>query len=87
MAAQASSFFIHPFYLNTVSQATGGNLQLTLQLLCVTYGTPCRDIGHKVLPTQPLPREAEEFPRGDKYLKHVPLSIYLAYFPLKGVTW
>ena len=39
---------------------------------CVTYRTPSHGIGHQVLPTQPLPREAEDFPRGDKYFKHVP---------------
>ena len=30
---------------------------------CVTYRTPCHAIGHQVLPSQPLPREAEDFPR------------------------
>ena len=39
---------------------------------CVTYRTPCHAIGHQVLHTQPLPREAEDFPRADKYFKHVP---------------
>ena len=39
---------------------------------CMTYRTPCHSIGHQVLPAQPLPREAEDFPRGDKYIKHVP---------------
>ena len=34
---------------------------------CVTYRTPCHAIGHQVLPTQPIPKEAEDFPRGDKY--------------------
>ena len=53
---------------------------------CVTYRTPCHVIGHQVLPTQPLlPREAEDFPRGDKYFKHVPLLTYLIYFSPKGV--
>ena len=32
---------------------------------CVTYRMPCHAIGHRVLSTQPLPREAEDFPRGD----------------------
>ena len=53
---------------------------------CVTYRTPCHAIGHQVLPTQPLPREAEDFPRGDKYFKHVPLLTYLIYFSPKGYT-
>ena len=53
---------------------------------CVTYRTPCYSIGHQVLPTQPLPREAEDFPRGDKYFKHVHLLTYLIYFSPKGYT-
>ena len=50
-------------------------------LLCsirVTYGTPCQAISHEVLPTQPLPREAEYFLRGDRYPKHVSLLSYIA---------
>ena len=31
-----------------------------------------------MLPTLSLPMEAEDFPRGDKYLKHVPLLSYLS---------
>ena len=52
---------------------------------CVTYRTLCHAIGHQVLPTQPLPREVEDFPRGDKYFKHVPPPAYLIYFSPKGV--
>ena len=44
---------------------------------CVTYGTLCHAIGHQVLPTQPLPREAEDFPKGDRHFKHVPRLTYL----------
>ena len=51
---------------------------------CVTYRTPCHAIGHQVLPTQPIPREVEDFPRGDKYFKHVPPLTYLIYFSPKG---
>ena len=51
---------------------------------CVTYRTLCHAIGHQMLPTQPLPREAEDFPRGDQYFKHVPPLTYLIYFSLKG---
>ena len=61
---------------------------VTYHSLCstsVTYRTPCHAIGHQVLPTQHLPREAEDFPRGDKYFKHVPPLTYLTYFSLKGV--
>ena len=35
----------------------------------------------KKLPTQPLPREVEEFPRGGKYFTHVTLLTQLIYFP------
>ena len=52
---------------------------------CVTYRTPCHAIGHQVLPTQALPREAEDFPRGDKDFKHVPPLTYLIYFSPRGV--
>ena len=51
---------------------------------CVTYRTLCHAIGHQVLPTQPLPREVEDFPRGDKYFKHVSPPTYLIYFLPKG---
>ena len=53
---------------------------------CMTYRTPCHAIGHQVLPTQPLPSEMEDFPRDDKYLKHVPPLTYLIYFSPKGYT-
>ena len=58
----------------------------SLSSTCVTYRTPCHAIGHQVIPTQPLlPREAEDFPRGDKHFNHVPLLTYLIYFSSKGV--
>ena len=68
--------FRHPVFLftpfpNTVSKAT-------LCSTCVTYRMLCHAIGHQVLPTQPLPGEAEDFPRGDNHPKHVPLLTYLA---------
>ena len=53
---------------------------------CVTYRTLYYDIGHQVLPTQPLLREMEDFPRGDKYFKHVPPLTYLIYFSAEGYT-
>ena len=34
---------------------------------------------------QSLPREAEDFPSGDKYFKHVPPLTYLIYFSRKGL--
>ena len=40
---------------------------------CVNYGTLCYATEHQVLPTQFLPREAEDFPRGRRYFNHVPL--------------
>ena len=52
---------------------------------CVTYRTLFHAIGHQVLPTQPLPREVEDFSRGDKHFKHVPPPTYLIYFSPKGV--
>ena len=54
---------------------------------CVTYGTPCCTIGHQVLPTQPLPREAEDFHRGGKYPKHMPLPTNLASLQPKVISW
>ena len=60
----------------------------TYHSLCgtfLTYRTPCRAIGHQVLPTQPLPREVEDFLMCDKYFKHVPALSYLIYFSPKGV--
>ena len=45
----------------------------SLYSACMTYKTPYRAFGHQVCPTQPLPRHAEDFPRGGKYTKNVPL--------------
>ena len=75
MVAWASSFFIHPLFSSTY----------------VTYGMPCHTIGRQMLHTpNPLPREAEDFPRGGNYSKHLPLPTYLAwlqpiYYDLKFV--
>ena len=56
--------------------------------------TPCHARGHQVLFDPPgsltgryatqgsltfIPREAEDFPRGDKHFKHVPPPTYLIY--------
>ena len=43
---------------------------------CVTYGILCHFIGQHVLPTQPLPREVEDFPSGENHSKHVLLPTY-----------
>ena len=64
---------------------------------CVTYGTPCHARGHQVLFDPPgsltgryasltfIPREAEDFPRGDKHFKHVPPPTYLIYLSPKDL--
>ena len=73
-------FLIHP---NTVRLP-----MVTYLSLCstyVTYGTLCRTIGHWVLPTQPLPGGAEDFPRGDRHFKHLPPLTYLIYLSPKEV--
>ena len=76
LVAQASNFLIHPFRTQSI------RLDLvTYPLLCNTcmaYRTSCHSIGHQVPPTQHLPREAEDFPRGGKHSKHVLLLTYLA---------
>ena len=54
---------------------------------CVTYRALCHAIGHQVLTTQLLHREAEDVPRGGKYFNHVPLLTVLIYFPPKVITW
>ena len=54
---------------------------------CVTHTISCHSIGHQILPTQPLPRKEEDFSRGRKYPKDVPLLTYLAYFSPKVITW
>ena len=69
----------HPLFWFTLTQSVRLPM-ITYPSLCspcVTYGTLCHAIDHQVLPTQPLSREAEDFPRGDKYFKHVPPLIYL----------
>ena len=35
--------------------------------------------------SHPLPKEAEDFPRGEKYFRHMPLPTYLIYFSPKGL--
>ena len=37
----------------------------------MNYGAILHAIGHQVLPSQPLPRGEEDFPRGDKCFKLV----------------
>ena len=81
---QASSFLIHsPFPTQSVRLplVTYPSLCST----CVTYRTLCHAIGHQMLPTQPLPREVEDFPRGDRHFKHVPPPTYLHTSHQKGI--
>ena len=82
----------HPVFLfNPLFPTQSVRLPLvTLSSLCstcVTYREACHSIGHQVLPTQPLPRKAEDFPRGGpseaedftgggNNSKHVPLLTY-----------
>ena len=44
-----------------------------LWFTCVAYRTPCFVSDHQMLSTQSLLQEAEDFPRGSKHSKHVPL--------------
>ena len=74
---QASSFFIRPVPTQSVRLPL-----VTYPWLCSTYVTcriPYHASSHQVLPTTPLAREAEDFPRGGNHSKHVPLLIYLAW--------
>ena len=70
LAAQTSRFLIHPL---SQTQSVRPHLVAftSLRSICVTYGTPWHCIGHQVLPSQPMPREAEDFRRGGKYFNHV----------------
>ena len=69
----------HPIFWFTLTQSVRLSMVTYPSLCspCVTYGTLCHAIGHQVLPTQPLPREAENFPRGDRHFKCVPPLTYL----------
>ena len=77
----------HPVFLFTLALTQSVRLPMvtypSLCSTCVTYWTLCHAIGHQVLPTQPLPREAEDFPRGDRHFKHVPPLTYLIYLSPK----
>ena len=88
--AYFSWLFRHLIYLLTLLFPT----QLVRQPLvtyswlcstCVSYMTPCHASSHQVLLTQPLPREEEDFIRGDNYFKHVPRITYVIYFSPKEI--
>ena len=70
LVAQTSSFLIQPL---PRAQSVRPHLVPYSSLCspCVTYGMSYHAIGHQVLPTQPLPREAQDFPREGKYFNHV----------------
>ena len=71
-------FFNLPPSPNTVSEASRIYLPLNMQRLC-DLQVLCHTTGHQVLPTDPLPRETEDFPRVGKYPKDEPLRTYLDY--------
>ena len=47
------------------------------------FNSPCHARGHFTL----IPREAEDFPRGDRHFKHAPLPTYLICLSPKGLYW
>ena len=75
LADQGSSFLIHYLFPKTVSQDTFDTLALTAQYLCDLWDAMLR-IVTKAVSIQPLLREVEDFPRGDKYPKDVPLPTF-----------
>ena len=78
LAAQVSSFLIHPAFPNTVSQDTFGTLPHTVQYLRdLQDAMPCHWSPSSSHPT--LPKEAEDYPTSGKYPKDVPLPKVLAY--------
>ena len=82
----ASNFLIHSSFL-TQSVRLPLVTYTSQCSTCVTYRTPCHASAHQVLPTQSIPREAEDFPMDDKYFKHAPPLTYLIYFSPKGYIW
>ena len=59
---------MRPVFLFTLTQSVRLPMVTypSLQSTCVTYGTLCHAIGDQVLPSQPLPREEEDFKVGLK---------------------
>ena len=68
----SADFLIYSPSPKKVNKATLGYLPLAVQSLC-DLATLWHVIDHQMLPTQPLPREAEDFSRGAKYVNHMPL--------------
>ena len=78
LTAHASSFWftsLFPTQKVRLPLATYSSLCSTY----VTYMRPCRGSSHQVLSIQPLPREAEDFPRGGNHSWHVPVLTCLAW--------
>ena len=82
--AYFSWLFRHPVFLFTFLFLTqSARLPLvTYPSLCsayVTYRMPYHASGHQKLPIQPLPRKAEDFPRGGNHSRHMPLLTCLGW--------
>ena len=86
LAAQPSSFLIHLGELGHTVLRNWSPISSFKSF--VTYGTDTIPDHWSQLSftTQPLPTEAEDFPRGDKHPKHVPLPTYVACFSPKGIS-
>lgn len=59
---------------------------LSFSRTCVTYRTQYCPIDFQTLFTPPFRKEAEDFPKGSNYPKHVPMPTYLAYLKSKGIS-
>ena len=70
-----NSFFFLPTQWSRPPLITYSSLCST----CMSYRTTCHPTGHQVLPTQPVPREAEDFRRGGMHSKHMSLLTCLAW--------
>lgn len=70
LVTQASRYLIHSCCL---TQLVRPHLvpYNSLRSTWAIYGTPCSSIGYQIIHTQPLLREAEDFPRGGKCPKHI----------------
>ena len=84
LVAFFSWLFRHPvFWFTSLFLIQSVRLpSVTYPSLCsayVAYRTPCHASGHQALHTQPLPREAEDFPRGGNHSRHMPLLTCLAW--------
>ena len=71
----------HSVFWFTLAQSVRSPLVTypSLWSTCMTYTTSCYAIGHQTFPTQPLPRQVEDFPRGGSHSKHMPLLTCFAW--------